>query len=216
MQIVNQSQSKLPLDLPRAEALKIYVIRLTIFLIVVLANFILFGLFIFAFYKPITFFIIMSILAFILSLIAYGDPEISSKIRKIWWIPTAATLIFIISLVGTIFIPFVSKSGMKTTILEGSPQALIVGVTQEVEVLRKGSDKIEPAAFGMPIYQGDVVLTYSDSTASLLCENGLLFELPPQNNLAVDCTNSTDTRILTQLNPITTEQLWSAALAQNK
>lgn len=87
------------------------------------------------------------------------------------------------------------------------PAATVVGLTPQVEVKRAGSSSLSPVTFGMALRPGDVVNTYAGARVSIICENGLLFSLPPESNLTVDCQDETDARIVGRLDPTLSGQL---------
>ncbi len=69
-----------------------------------------------------------------------------------------------------------------------TPQiATILNFTEPVEVRRFEANQLQPVSFGLPLYDSDVVSTYEDGTATVYCENGLLFEIPGNSNRTVHC-----------------------------
>jgi hypothetical protein len=85
---------------------------------------------------------------------------------------------------------------------EAAVAASIIGFQPQVEVKRHGTDRLIPAAFNLDLYSGDVVNTYAGAAANIICENGVLFNLPQQSNLTVDCRATDDPRIVARLDPV--------------
>jgi hypothetical protein len=79
--------------------------------------------------------------------------------------------------------------------------AAIIGFQPKVTVVRAGTDRLIPATFGMDLYTGDVVSAYEGASANIICENGVLFRLPEQSNLTVDCRDTRDARVIGRLDP---------------
>ncbi|MBI1877217.1 MAG: hypothetical protein HYR94_03110, partial [Chloroflexi bacterium] len=80
-----------------------------------------------------------------------------------------------------------------------SPLALVINVQGWVEVRRKASDRVIPAAFGMHLFFEDAVITYESSAADLMCQNGFLFHLDRQSTLVVRCGETDDRPPLSRL-----------------
>lgn len=72
------------------------------------------------------------------------------------------------------------------------PLALIINVQGWVEVRRKASDRVVHAAFGMPLFFGDAIITYEASATDVVCNNGFLFHLDKQSTLIVRCMETND------------------------
>jgi hypothetical protein len=89
--------------------------------------------------------------------------------------------------------------------------ATIISANQQVEVKRKGSDRLTPVSFGFTLAEGDVVNTYDDATATIICANGYLFRLPEHSNLTIDCQDTSDGRFAGQLDPTLSSQLLDGA-----
>jgi hypothetical protein len=83
----------------------------------------------------------------------------------------------------------------------GEPIAVVTGLEPVVEVRPDGSNRVHTAVPLMSLHQGDMVITSGEGTAFVVCTNGLLFVLPPQNILTVTCQDSDDSRIITRLSP---------------
>jgi len=90
---------------------------------------------------------------------------------------------------------------------QGPPLAVVAGFVPTVKVRRANTRRMIAANSLMPLYQGDMVSTYDDATASVTCDNGLLINLPEQNNLTVDCEDTTDPRMVGWLDPTLNNQL---------
>jgi hypothetical protein len=82
-----------------------------------------------------------------------------------------------------------------------TPLALVINVQGWVEVRRKGSDRVIQAAFGMPLFLEDAVITYETSTADIVCDNGFLFHLNKRSTLIVRCDETDDQPALGRLPP---------------
>jgi hypothetical protein len=74
--------------------------------------------------------------------------------------------------------------------------ALVISFQPEVDVKRAGTSQLVPTTFNQSLYRGDVVNAYVGATASVMCENGLLFSLPEQSNLTIDCQGATGARFI--------------------
>jgi len=84
---------------------------------------------------------------------------------------------------------------------DGAVAASIIGYQPQVEVKRQGTDRLIPAQFNLDLYSGDVVNTYAGAAANIICENGVLFNLPQQSNLTLDCSATDDPRVVARLDP---------------
>lgn len=80
--------------------------------------------------------------------------------------------------------------------------ALIISVKPEVKIKRNQTDRLEEARFGMPLFQGDIISTYTQATATIICHNELVFKLPENNNFNVNCLDSGDDRLVGRLKEI--------------
>jgi tetratricopeptide (TPR) repeat protein len=79
----------------------------------------------------------------------------------------------------------------------GPPHARIVAYEPEVRVRRKGSDYLTNVAYGTPLYHGDIVSTYTNAQALVLCQpNQTLFTVPPERNQSVDCRKVPQEQVL--------------------
>ncbi|NJN92818.1 MAG: protein kinase [Anaerolineales bacterium] len=112
-----------------------------------------------------------------------------------WAVALAGLLLLLVGLV--VFWPSRTTPDAAT-----APLATIIDVKPEVNVKRANSDRLLPADFGLYLYSGDVVNTYAGAAATLICGNGLLFELPEQSNLTVACQESSDARLLGRLEAV--------------
>jgi serine/threonine protein kinase len=92
---------------------------------------------------------------------------------------------------------------------EQSPTASIISLRPKVDVRREGTDHLIPATFGLWLFQDDIVNTYAAATATIFCENGNIYILPEQNNLTLDCDDTTDVRF----DPALSRQLVKATQA---
>lgn len=84
---------------------------------------------------------------------------------------------------------------------EGEPIAAIMNFHPQVAVQRRATDRLQDAAFAMTLSHGDIVLTYEEAAAIVACKNGLLFQMPPENNLKITCEDSGDKRLIERLDP---------------
>ena len=97
------------------------------------------------------------------------------------------------------------------SINDKSTVATLVSVNHQVEIKRTDSNRLVSASFGMPLAEGDVVNTYDNATATIICTNGNLFSLPEQNNLTVNCQDTSDERFMGQLDPALSGQILNPA-----
>lgn len=126
------------------------------------------------------------------------------KVKRQGWV--VAIIVVVILVVGLIIWSFRPDQSVRLDDKERLA-AIIIGVEAETDVKRQGTDRLIPAKFGLALAEGDVVNTYDNATVTIICENGLLFNLPEQNNLTVDCQDTSDERLVGQLDPTLSSQL---------
>lgn len=85
--------------------------------------------------------------------------------------------------------------------------ALIISIKPEVKIRRNQTDRLEEARFGMPLFQGDIISTYTQATATIICHNELVFKLPENNNFNVNCLDTEDDRLVGRLKEILPKSL---------
>lgn len=125
---------------------------------------------------------------------------------SIWVVGSIAVAALLISLaVGLSFFFFAGPSAEATLV------ASIVSIQPEVEVKRKDTSRLEPAAFGMLLVEGDIINTYAHAAASIVCKNGNAYKLEQQSNLQVDCEDTANAHFVGQLTSTLGGQLVSAA-----
>ena len=95
---------------------------------------------------------------------------------------------------------------------ESGPLATIVHLEPRVDVRRGRTDRLISAEFAMPLYSDDVVYTYAQATAHIVYNNGLVLNLPEENNLTITAQRrSDDKRVIghwkTQVDPLNAEKL---------
>jgi len=78
------------------------------------------------------------------------------------------------------------------------PAALLIDYTPEVKVLRKDTECFVPA-YGMPLYQGDVVSTFTAAHALIYCRNGSLLAVPDEHNQCIDASHIPSERVWAHL-----------------
>lgn len=137
-----------------------------------------------------------------------AKPQAVAGARRSAWIVAGVMLLLVVGLAAGLFLW--SGSDLESSPAP-APLAALVSFKPEVEVKRAGSDRLIPAAFGMPLGQADVVNTYAGAAANLVCNNGLLYALPEQSNLIVECRDTTDERIVGRLDPALGGQLLEVA-----
>jgi hypothetical protein len=115
-----------------------------------------------------------------------------SDLKRIGALVLAAASLIIAAIVVRVL--FFGKSAPAS-----SMTAVLTNVKPEVKVARAGTDRLIPASFGMQLHHDDVVSTYEDAAATIICERGARFELPAQNNLTLDCQNTSDPHFVGQL-----------------
>lgn len=83
----------------------------------------------------------------------------------------------------------------------GEPLAVMMQFNPEVAVQRDNSDRLQDAAFALALFRDDVVITYENAVAVVGCQNGLLFQIPAENNMTIVCEETDDPRLIAQLEP---------------
>lgn len=89
--------------------------------------------------------------------------------------------------------------------------ALVAGLSGPVEVRRQANEQLEPAMFGLDLFWEDTVLTYEEAAASILCQNGLLFNVGSSQTLVVRCQESGAVQPAGRLEPQLSAQLVRAS-----
>lgn len=75
----------------------------------------------------------------------------------------------------------------------GQPPAIMLLLRPEVKVERRPDNRLRPARPLMPLYEADVLHTYSNASATFFCrDNSLVSTVPEQQVRAINCTQSTD------------------------
>jgi serine/threonine protein kinase len=121
--------------------------------------------------------------------------------RWFFWRPgTTRILLAALILTLVLAVPAVAVWRASTPPGPSGPQlATILSFDGDVEV-RQGGSRLQPV-FGMPLYESDLVITSEEASARVFCENGLIFELPADDTLVVNCQDSEDPRIISSSRP---------------
>jgi hypothetical protein len=72
---------------------------------------------------------------------------------------------------------------------------------------------VQPAIFNMGLYEEDAVLVYEEAAANILCRNGLLLRVGPEQIMVVRCQDTGDEQTLGRLNPQLSTRLIQASEA---
>ncbi len=136
------------------------------------------------------------------------SPQPAPKSSKLpLWI--AGAVVAVLLLLGLVFM----AGGMawffnaSSTVTSQVQVASLVNLKPKVEIKRANTQNLEAATFGMPLYPADVINTYADASASVICENGLLFSLSEQSNLTIDCQDSDDSRLVGRIDSTLSQQI---------
>jgi hypothetical protein len=130
-----------------------------------------------------------------------SDPN--RRLRLIFGAVVTLGVLFIVGLSAGI-IYFINR---KHETSAGALFASIIDIKPEVEVKRNGTDRLEPARFGMTVAEGDIINTYTNASASLICENGNAYKLAAQSNLELDCDDTTSDRFAGHVDVVLSGQL---------
>lgn len=134
-------------------------------------------------------------------------PEASRR----WWLWGMGVLVVLATAVFLILWQQRSQSAQV-----GPPLATIVSFEGVVEVKANGGNELQAASFGMPLFAGDVLITYAGATAQLFCHNGLVLELPSESIRPVQCQESESDLVVGRLDTAVEEGVATPTLAEQE
>ncbi len=130
----------------------------------------------------------------------------------------------LVGLVGLIVVGGLGWAGMSYFAAEEAPpppqSALIASIARlepkpapAVEVRRWNNTDLIPATFGMLLHEQDIVNTYANSVAGILCNNGNTFQLPENRNFTIACEDTDNEHFAGILSGSLTGQLLTSSEA---
>lgn len=126
-------------------------------------------------------------------------PNPRSTGRIMGYVSTIVQLVGVVGVVAAVvWIIFVLIGPAETDPTE--PLAVLTQVDPKVEVRRMRTDDYQLGKFSLPLYYDEVVVAYENAEAQFMCSNGLLFNVPSQNNVTVKCEDTADPRLIARLN----------------
>lgn len=82
---------------------------------------------------------------------------------------------------------------LTTAKILGQPPAIVLSLHPEVNVERRPDKRLTPARPLMPLYENDVLHTYSNASATFFChDTGVLHRVPERQVKSINCAQATD------------------------